>query len=309
MSDFDEMKLRRLDLTVMLVFLGLMEHRKALTVARRMGLTQSSISHALRRLRDLFGDELFLRRPHGLEPTDVAVALEPQIRRAVEVLDAALTPVRDFHPATARGTVTLACLDYEQATLLPDLLARIDREAPGLKVLTRSLGREGARAALAEGAIDLALGFFWEEDSATLTKSLFSDGYCVALRQDHPLAEGTMTRERYLSARHLLVAPGGSPVGIVDRVLEAEGLARDVRVSLPLFFPALAMLSRSDLIATLPHRLVAAFAPRFGLVARRVPFEVRPYRVMSARHARAAKSGLLDWIDAALLEIAAAPSP
>ena len=72
MSDIDEIELRRLDLTVLLVFLNLMRFGKATDVATHMGLTQSSISHSIRRLRDSFGDPLFLRKPHGLEPTFVA---------------------------------------------------------------------------------------------------------------------------------------------------------------------------------------------------------------------------------------------
>ena len=70
--DIDEIELRRLDLTVPLVFINLMRLRKASDVADHMGLTQSSISHSIKRLRDAFGDQLFLRTPKGMEPTAVA---------------------------------------------------------------------------------------------------------------------------------------------------------------------------------------------------------------------------------------------
>ena len=101
MSEFDEMRLRRLDLSLLLVFLGLMHHRKAARVADEMRLTQSTISHALARLRDVFDDPLFLRRPHGLEPTARAEALEPAVRTAVELLDRALGTAAPFDPSVS----------------------------------------------------------------------------------------------------------------------------------------------------------------------------------------------------------------
>ena len=90
MSNLSISELRRLDLTLLLVFLGLIRHRKAAAVADELGLTQSAISQALKRLRDIFGDPLFLRRPHGLDPTATALALEEPVARAVDALRGAL---------------------------------------------------------------------------------------------------------------------------------------------------------------------------------------------------------------------------
>ena len=86
MSDINEIDLRLVDTTILLVFLGAMRHRQATAVAREMGLTQPAVSHALKRLRNLYGDPLFLRRAHGLEPTSVAHELEPKVRRIVRLL-------------------------------------------------------------------------------------------------------------------------------------------------------------------------------------------------------------------------------
>ena len=118
MADFSNTELRRLDLTLLLVFLGLLRLRKAAGVAAELGLTQSAVSQALRRLRAIFGDDLFLRRPHGMEPTAVALALEPAVRGAVEALRGALGSARAFDPAAASGiawrrirnTCTFQCL-------------------------------------------------------------------------------------------------------------------------------------------------------------------------------------------------------
>ena len=130
MSDFSDSELRRLDLTLLLVFLGLVRHRKALDVASELGLTQSAISQALKRLRDIFGDELFLRRPHGMEPTATALALEAPVAAAVDSLRRALGNARAFDPATATGVLRVAALDAEQAVLIPPLASRLRSRAP-----------------------------------------------------------------------------------------------------------------------------------------------------------------------------------
>lgn len=113
MTDFSNAELRRLDLTVLLVFLGLLRHRKATDVAKELGLTQSGVSQALKRLRDIFGDDLFLRRPHGMEPTAIALALEAPVANAVETIRGALGQTKSFDPAKALGTIRLAALDIE----------------------------------------------------------------------------------------------------------------------------------------------------------------------------------------------------
>ena len=160
MSDLSNNELRRLDLTLLLVFLGLLKHRKAALVAQEIGLTQSAISQALKRLRDIFGDELFLRRPHGMEPTSTALALEPAVASAVEALRGALGATQDFDPASASGTIRIAALDAEQAVLIPLLASRLIEKAPGLRLSVLPLGRGAAVEALTEGKADLALGFF-----------------------------------------------------------------------------------------------------------------------------------------------------
>jgi DNA-binding transcriptional LysR family regulator len=132
MSELSTSELRRLDLTLLLVFLGLVRHRKALDVAAELGLTQSAISQSLKRLRDIFGDELFLRRPHGMAPTATALALEAPVAAAVDALRGALGAARDFDAATATGLVSIAALDAEQAVLIPPLAARLRQLAPGL---------------------------------------------------------------------------------------------------------------------------------------------------------------------------------
>src|SRR5260370_26623015 len=104
MNDIDTSDIRKLDGNLLLVFRELARTRRTTEAARRLGVTQSTVSHALARLRDLFADPLFVRRPHGLEPTPRALELAPRIDSLIDMAGAALTPEGGFEPAhTRRG--------------------------------------------------------------------------------------------------------------------------------------------------------------------------------------------------------------
>ena len=286
MADLSNSELRRLDLTLLLVFLGLLRHRKGATVADDLGLTQSAISQALKRLRDIFGDDLFLRRPHGMEPTATALALEVPVAQAVEALRGALGAARRFDPGSAEGTVRIAALDAEQAVLIPTLTARLGDHAPGLRLSVLPLGRSEAVEALAEGRADLALGFLWEVPDRILRERLYDEGFLVAGRAEVLPDAPWIDLDAYCAADHVLVSPAGELRGIVDRRLELMGRMRRVVLGLPAFLPALGAVAASGALVTLPARLARSFAPGFGLAIAEPPLEIRRFPVSVFWHRR-----------------------
>jgi DNA-binding transcriptional LysR family regulator len=296
MSDFDKVKLRRLDVTVLLVFSGLMRLGKATLVAEELGLTNSSISHALRRLRDVFDDELFLRRPHGLEPTAFTRSIEPAVQSALEALQGALAGPMSFEPARSEAHIRLAAQDYEIATIVPALLARLRTVAPGMTLSIQALAKPDALKALEAGDVDLALGFFPELATPFLNSFLLEETYLVAAHPNHPFLKDGQDLQAYLSADHLLVSGDATMAGIVDQVLAGQGLKRRVALSVPLFLPALAMLPGNAMLATLPAALVKAHAARFGLAFAPPPVDVRAFQVQAVRHVREEKNPMIGWL-------------
>ena len=302
--NIDEIELRRLDLTVLLVFVNLMRLRKASDVADHMGLTQSSISHSIKRLRDAFGDPLFLRTPKGMEPTAVALGLEPKIRSAVETLSQAISTPVAFDPASSTDMLRIGAFDNEMTTLVPRFLQRARAEAPGMRVSILQLGRRPAIDALEQGEIDLALGFAWNLPRSIRQAKLYDESYSVVMRQGHPLAQKQMTLEVYTAAEHLIVSPRGDHTGIVDEELDKLGKARRVTMAVPQFLPALAIVATTDLIATLPSRLVASQSKRYQLLSFPPPVEIRPFTVSAMHHERNANSPMHQWATSALSIIA-----
>lgn len=297
MSDFSDSQLRRLDLTLLLVFLGLLRHRKALDVALELGLTQSAISQALRRLRDVFGDPLFLRRPHGMEPTATALALEGPVAAAIEGLRSALGKTRTFDPASAAGVLRIGALDSEQAWLVPALAARLRRLAPGLTLSVLPLGRLQAVEALVDGRIDLYFGLLPDRPETVSAATLYDEGYLVAGLPAALAQAPEVSLPAYVAADHVLVSPAGDLTGIVDAELERQGHhRRRVVLVLPAFLPALAAVRASGALVTLPGRIARAFAPGFGLVTALPPLPLRGFAVSAYWHRRNDRDPRLVWL-------------
>lgn len=281
---------------MLLIFLALMRTRKASDVARELGLTNSSISHTLRRLREVFEDELFLRRPHGLEPTAFAVQIETSIRTAVDAIHAALSGPALFDPASAKVTLRLSASDREIATLLPQAMAIMQQDAPGIRFSVRSLTRSDSLRGLADGTLDLALGYFAGAGDEYNTRIIRKEGYLVAARPGHRIFDGPLTPESYAAALHILVSSDGSMSGIVDATLERHGLKRQVCLSIPSFLPALSILAKSDFIVTLPANLVRNHAKYFRLQYCEPPIDIRPFDVSILSHRRNSKSAVHGWV-------------
>ncbi len=154
------------DLNLMKAFDALYAERHVTRAGSRIGLSQSAMSGALTRLRELLGDELFVRTPSGMQPTPRAHDLAGPVSDALRLLRGALQ-ADSFDPATADNTVTLAMSDYAAFVLLPPLMARLERTVP---VPMRGCG-----------APDVAPDAEWAAPDASSVRS--ANGYtCIATR-------------------------------------------------------------------------------------------------------------------------------
>lgn len=295
MVDISRSDIRRVDPTILMVFLALMRHRKGTLAARDLGLTQPAISHALKRLREVYGDPLFLRQSHGLEPTGLARELEPKIRDVVDRLAETLSPGAAPDLSDTAWELRLGAFDFELATILPELISRLRRHAPNVTIESFQVAHEPAVEALMDGRIDILVGYFEGapiERPSLIRTPLYSERYVAIARAEHPLLAAPLTLKAFAQAEHLMIAPQGFRRNMVDHALQLAGLSRSVKTVVPSLFSALSVLSQTEMVAAVPARVAMQHGARFGLSFRELPIEGGQFTLHAVTHARDAGSAM-----------------
>ena len=307
MTDINNTDLRHLDATLLLVFLGIMRHGQATAVAREMGLTQPAVSHALKRLRALYSDPLFLRRAHGLEPTARARELESSVQRIIDLMSDTITEQSSFDPTETAAELKVGAFDFEASTIVADLIIELRSTGPKISIHAYPLANHDGLNALKSGQIDMAIGYFDfppKTSSDFIAERLFTEHYVVAARKGHRLLTGGISVADYANAEHVLISPNGSKATFIDDALRRHRLQRNVVAAVPSLIAALSIVAASDLIVTLPCRAAQRYVDHFDFAHRPLPVDVGNFDLHLVRHARDRKSAIHTWVMEQLIKFA-----
>lgn len=288
MQDIDFNNIRRMDGSLLLVFHELLREKRATTVAQRLGLSQSAISHALTRLRDIFGDPLFVRKPHGLEPTRRALELQPRIGALLQLADETLARERKFVPAESKRRFILTAPEFVTALIGARLVELLRKQAPHTSVILESAAQDVMFQYLKRGEIDLALGRFGAVPSGLVSSVLFEDRYCIIARRGHPRFKGRIGIDDYQNYGHIFAISEGATEE------EASDTTVALRAAVPRWLTVLVMVAASDAIGTVPLRLAERHAKMMGLQVIKTPFVQNPITVSVARRDGVKDAGA-DW--------------
>lgn len=302
------MNLAAIDLNLLVAFEALMEERHVTRAASRIGLAQPSMSSALRRLRDLFGDELFLRGPGGMQPTDKALALAQPIGAALEQIRGALAPGQGFDPSTSRRRFTIAVTDYGDLVIVPALVALLRREAPGVDLAVRPItDAAAALAKLERGELDALIGGHLPDSSTSLRQQLFEERFVCIRDRNHAAGSAALDIGEYAALPHALFSAAGGdglPSAIDDR-LARQGLKRRVAVTLPHVVAVPFTVAGTDLVATMAERVARRFAESAGVAVLPLPFESQAFAIDLVHARRALADPALRWLVEAIARVAA----
>ena len=285
---------RTLDLNLLRVLDAVMAEGSLTRAAATLAMTQPAVSHALRRLRQSLGQDLFVRTAHGMKPTPQAEALWPAVRTALASLRQSLAP-DDFDPQRDAVQLRLAMADATAALLVPGLVKGIENEAALVNLRLLPLSTRDPRHLLESGEADLAVGYFPEvvpellaqgQDSHLRHARLYATRYVCVMRKGHKHAKGPLTLDQYCQAHHLLVSFSGRPFGYVDQALAALGRHRRVVLTVNQFFTAGQVVAASDLLTVLPERFIQATGGGQDLVIRELPLAMPPVHVEMLWHLR-----------------------
>lgn len=275
---------RSLDLNLLLTLDVLLTEHNVTRAARRLNLSQPSVSVQLARLRDIFADPLLLPGPRGMQPTARAEALREPLRQALEVLEQAIAPATAFDPAQATASWRIVATDYMASAIILPALNELRRVAPGARLAVLELRPDQIVRQAEQQDVDLV---FHTRDGAPLSlhqRHLFTERYVLAGRVDHPALKRQPTLAQFCQLEHVIVSPdGGGFHAATDVALANKGLSRQVVLSVPHFLVMLETLARTDLVAMLPERLVKQTAT---LKIVEPPLEIAGFDMMMLWHER-----------------------
>jgi DNA-binding transcriptional LysR family regulator len=267
----DAMNLAALDLNLLVALDALLLEGNVSRAGMRIGLSQPAASHALQRLRDVLGDLLLVRVGARMELTPRAQALRGPLSQALDQVRGLFIP-DDFDAISSERQFRLMMPDLAVELLIPPLMERISALAPNIRL--DIVPWRGSAIMTAEFArmLDLVISI-GNSFKGFHRQLLYTDSDALAVRRGHAIGAKLKRRDVFLSARHVAVVIRGQNEDLIDGWLRSKGLERRVALVVPGYIEALHIVSRTDLVAFVPRRLIAALAGPLSLTTIAPPLD------------------------------------
>ena len=296
------------DLNLLRVFLAIWDLRSVTAASDRLGLTQPAVSQALRRLRNLFEDPLFVRTPGGMVPTDAAFRLYSPLAQAFSIINEAVQQLAKFDPATAQRVFRISMSDMSEFYFLPPLAAMLDRDARGIHIEVANVPLESVSAAMRAGEIDLALGYVPGLDAGCVSQTLFLDEHVCVVRTGHPLRKTKPSREDLATLRYVYASTNATGHRMVEQWLDELNLKRDVVLRLPHFVVAPEIVANTDLAVIFPRSIAQQFNRGKAFRILPLPFDLPPIEIQVHSHTQFAADPGIAWLRESILAMFRQPA-
>ena len=247
---------RRTDLNFLFMLEALLEEGSVSAAADRLGLSQPAMSHALARLRQRFGDPLFVKTRTGMRPTPTAERIGLTARKVLSLVRDEILEVGAFDPATTTRTFTLALSDMAATILLGEITERFASSAPLARLRVVSVREKDIALQLEEGQVDLVIGTYAVKSSSLMQQALFkSTEYVCIVRAGHPEIRASLSLDQFVATEHVIAVQNAEANDFVDKALRAKGLRRRVAVEVPSLLPLPNIVASTDYVALVPRAL------------------------------------------------------
>lgn len=300
----DHIDLARIDLNLLTALDALLSERSVTRAAARIGIGQSAMSSALARLRRLFDDELLTRAPEGMRPTPRALTLAEPVRAVLRQIQFLVRHEDDFDPRRVERSFTISLPDSTEMLLGPRLLAYLRAEAPGIRLLLRSVDRDRSLEELDTDRVDLAVGFSFEGQSHHKRRLLYRDSYVCLFEAGLVGLTPPISLDDYLRFPHVLTSLRETAHGVVDDALAKIGRTRTLAVTTPRFLVVPFLVRSAPVIATMHARLATTFADALGLTVSPVPVALDDVAVAMLWHASYDNDPAHRWLRRVLVRLA-----
>jgi DNA-binding transcriptional LysR family regulator len=306
MPGMRDVHLRNVDLNLLHALHALLEERQVTRAAKRCFLSQSAMSRALERLREMFGDVLLVRSGRNYERTVRGESVLRELESLMPRLEA-MVRGEQFDPARSRVRFRVAMTDHAAMVLMPPLVQRIRRAGADVNVHA-SAWNDLVHEEIVAGRIDTALSA--ETPPPTLESEVLyeEDFVCLISR-----AQGThprrFTLKQYLNLPHAIVETWEGQQTPVDRPLADLGLKRHAVLRIPFFVPTILSIARTDLVITVPRRLAKIMAPIANVWVVEPPREIKGLSYFMAWHPRLAAEPAHTWFREQIRAVARSIEP
>jgi len=305
------MNINTLDLNLFMVFQAIYTTRSVTLAGDRIGITQSAASNALKRMRERFGDPLFVRTSEGMVPTPLADRLICPIEAGIGHFSQAIDQGRQFDPSSSDRKFRIAINDIGQLVMMPRLLAAAQEQAPNVRFETVDATMSDGRQAMVHGQVDLAVGSWKPMGTTFFQQRLFDETFVVLMSKNNPLSESNLTLEEYLGAKHIAYRPSGATDTELQNTLNRAGVVgqRKVVLTAAHSLGLSATVASSGLLLTAPSRLAhAMMATRNDLKIAPTPFDVPQFAIRQQWHERLQQDGGNRWLRSLLFSLFHRPS-
>lgn len=278
------MRLRNLDLNLLLVFDAVLRERSVVRAADSLAISQPAVSHALNRLRHALKDQLFIRTPVGMSPTPRAEQLALPVRKALNDLQLAVEGDA-FDPKTADRRFAIAVNNYAAVVTVGPILAAVNAQAPNVRLSLVPSGTLNLRDRLDRGELDLAISAREIDGERFASQLLIEDRFVAVLRSGHPALRKKLTATSLAELQHLGISSSREDLTFVDEFLKARKSARFVASDVP-YLSAGAVLVQSNLVAILGRKLAMEFRRSYPIEIKELPFEAPVLHSVMSWHRR-----------------------
>ncbi len=266
--------------------------------ARRLGMTQSGLSYALERMRERFGDPLFVRVGNRMAPTPLAIELQEPAARVLRILQTEIAEVRRFEPLTTQREFRVAVNEIGAMTLVPRLVKRLHATAPGARISPVNLASSALLAALVSGDVDIAAGHFPDMGDTLLQQLLFHRDYVCVARAGHSSIGDALSLEEFAAAPQVATPGIRATMAWLEAQLRRKGLRMNTAMVCHHVAAIPFIVSSSDLIAVVPAELLNLFGPITRLKPVRLPLKIPAIDIRQYWHPRLAADPAIGFLRA-----------
>ncbi len=293
----------KVDLNLFLVLKTVFEEGGITAAAGKLHLTQPAVSHALSRLRKQFDDELFIRHGRRMVPSALCQKIMPQVINSVKALESTLIDNELFDVAHHKREVKFGLRDMLEYTFLPPLVTDLIVNNPNITVNSRQVALMAMEKKLEQRELDFVIDVLTPTGEDIQNTHLFNDTFTVICREGHPIL-ADLTIESYLKALHARVSFKGTTVNVVDMALANLGLTRKYSLVCEHYMAAGSVVSRSDILLTLPGTYSQVLAEKLPVCVIELPFEVPVLPVHLYWHKQGEHDPVNEWMRNKVINIA-----